>query len=351
MKKYLKYILVQLIIVFLIIEVGLRISGVMKVYSEKTGYGYLSYYNQKMNGWYHTRRPNSIVEINQPEFSHTFNTNQYGFRDKEWKIEKEDGMKRLIVFGDSYTEGDGVEQEYSFPSVLERKLNKSNPKWEVFNAGVNGSDPFFYYKFLKYEIAKYQPDFILMMVNYSDFRDYIYRGGLDRFSAVDTTTVNRKGPWWEPFYKYSHTFRIPARIFFTRELTPKYRVDEYYLESIDSITSILRKSEIITNHFGADFIAVTHPEAYFLYYDGEKYMDLLRKSMQQYGTPYVCIYENMKTAFQNLDKEEYMWPINAHFNEFGYKKMAYAVYDEIMKHYPDFFKITASPQLSEIDGF
>lgn len=49
-------------------------------------------------------------------------------------------QKKLIVLGDSLTEGYGVAKEAAFPAVLEKKLHEAGKKeWSVVNAGVSGS--------------------------------------------------------------------------------------------------------------------------------------------------------------------------------------------------------------------
>ena len=44
--------------------------------------------------------------------------------------------KKLVIIGDSLTEGFGVTREQSFPGLLQTKLGE---KWKVINAGISGS--------------------------------------------------------------------------------------------------------------------------------------------------------------------------------------------------------------------
>ena len=49
-------------------------------------------------------------------------------------------QKKLVVLGDSLTEGYGVAQNAAFPALLEQKLHAAGKKeWTVVNAGVSGS--------------------------------------------------------------------------------------------------------------------------------------------------------------------------------------------------------------------
>jgi acyl-CoA thioesterase-1 len=46
---------------------------------------------------------------------------------------------KLLILGDSLTEGYGVNEEYSFPSVLESILLKNKYNYKVINGGISGS--------------------------------------------------------------------------------------------------------------------------------------------------------------------------------------------------------------------
>jgi acyl-CoA thioesterase-1 len=49
-------------------------------------------------------------------------------------------QKKLVVLGDSLTEGYGVAKDSAFPAVLEKLLHEAGKKeWTVINAGVSGS--------------------------------------------------------------------------------------------------------------------------------------------------------------------------------------------------------------------
>ncbi len=51
-----------------------------------------------------------------------------------------DGVRRIAVLGDSFTEGQGVKEDDTYPRVLERLLNAGGGRWEVLNCGRRASD-------------------------------------------------------------------------------------------------------------------------------------------------------------------------------------------------------------------
>ena len=46
---------------------------------------------------------------------------------------------KLVVLGDSLTEGYGVSKDSAFPALLEKKIKASGKNWTVVNAGISGS--------------------------------------------------------------------------------------------------------------------------------------------------------------------------------------------------------------------
>jgi lysophospholipase L1-like esterase len=66
--------------------------------------------------------------------------NPHGFRDLPFGP-KRPGVRRLVVLGDSFTEGQGVKEADTYPRVLERLLRASGSgDWEVRNCGRRAAD-------------------------------------------------------------------------------------------------------------------------------------------------------------------------------------------------------------------
>jgi len=75
--------------------------------------------------------------------------------------------KKLVVLGDSLTEGYGVAKEQAFPAILEKKITASGKKWTVVNAGVSGSTTASALGRLKW-LLKSKPDLILIALGAND---------------------------------------------------------------------------------------------------------------------------------------------------------------------------------------
>ncbi len=63
-------------------------------------------------------------------------TNTQGFRDRERVFARDRDAPRVVAVGDSFTWGAGVDYDASFVTLLERALQDTEPRAEVFNLGV-----------------------------------------------------------------------------------------------------------------------------------------------------------------------------------------------------------------------
>jgi lysophospholipase L1-like esterase len=71
---------------------------------------------------------------------YTVYINSMGIRDTELKPKLENGVRRMIILGDSFTFGQTADDETLFSTRLERNLNgsKTGRQYDVVNAGVPG---------------------------------------------------------------------------------------------------------------------------------------------------------------------------------------------------------------------
>jgi lysophospholipase L1-like esterase len=104
------------------------------------------------------------------------------------------GVRRIVIFGDSFAEGQGVKQADTLARVLERLLQERAPgRYEVRNCGRRGTD--FPELFDAFEDAlRYEPDLVVYTLTLNDavqplaFRErqaYVNDWILDRTKAPD----------------------------------------------------------------------------------------------------------------------------------------------------------------------
>jgi lysophospholipase L1-like esterase len=130
-----------------------------------------------------------------PGWSVTFSTDALGLRDREY--DPDDRAERVVVVGDSYTFGFGVEAEETFPKVAERDLMKTSlAGLEVVNAGVSGYGPLEEAAFLKRVAPRFKPRAVVMAF----FEGNDVRNAIEyplRFTMGPEGYLHREG--WDPF--------------------------------------------------------------------------------------------------------------------------------------------------------
>lgn len=124
----------------------------------------------------HIHRPYARREYNSPEYRKgkiVLKTNNLGFReDTDTKVNKTEGVIRILVTGDSHIDG-VVNNNESFSYVLENKLNSVNQttKFEILNGGV-GYYGFDHYPLFLYKYLFLKPDiYIVVIYTGNDFLD------------------------------------------------------------------------------------------------------------------------------------------------------------------------------------
>lgn len=77
-------------------------------------------------------------------------------------------QKKLIVLGDSLSEGYGVAKDAAYPALLEKMLHEAGKKeWSVINAGVSGSTTASGISRMKW-LFKSKPDAVLLVLGAND---------------------------------------------------------------------------------------------------------------------------------------------------------------------------------------
>lgn len=120
----------------------------------------------------HSLVPNSDCRFKTKEWDVDFKVNAQGLRDNNYSLQKPLDTFRILMLGDSFVEGFGVNIEDTYGKILEKSLNEnSSKKIEVINAGVSGWSPLSEYLYLREYGMLYQPDLVVLNLNATDFFD------------------------------------------------------------------------------------------------------------------------------------------------------------------------------------
>lgn len=120
--------------------------------------------------------------------------NGLGFRDVDHAIRAEPGVRRLLVVGDSYTYGTGIERpEDRFGARLVGGLaRETSLEWEVLNAGERDTHTLDHLDFLD-RMLVFRPDVVVLLYVFNDI-DYLDRRPRSGLSEAPTSVWSRLRP-------------------------------------------------------------------------------------------------------------------------------------------------------------
>jgi len=117
-------------------------------------------------GWRHTSSRRKYF-TNEDGERNLVILNEYGHRGREYGQARTAGKYRVLVLGDSFTEGVAVGEDQVFTRLLEA----SDPDLEVMNAGVSAWGTVQQYLYLRDEGIGFQPNRVLVMYYTNDLTD------------------------------------------------------------------------------------------------------------------------------------------------------------------------------------
>ena len=150
----------------------------------------------------HTLIPEKTCQFKTSEWDISYKINALGLRDKERSLEKPANTFRLLMLGDSFTEGWGVDHDKILSALLENKLNQTSQsfRFEVINAGVSAYSPILEYLYMKNKGLNFKPDLVILNFDPNDFAD---DQGFAQFAKFDQSgTPLSVSPKLPEVYRY-----------------------------------------------------------------------------------------------------------------------------------------------------
>jgi len=320
-----------------IAELFFRYNGRYATFNEKYGKPYHSLFDSDHNSWYHVYPPHGVTSQTLKEYAYSILANNEGLLDKDFTTAKTPNAFRIMVIGDSFVQGMGAETDSTLPRQLEGILRSrygSDPEIEVWNCGIGNSDPYFEYKLFADRLLKYNPDYVIEVVNFTDITDVILRGGNKRFNADSSVSYNAP-PWFEPLYAKSFLVRsIVHDVLRYNWLFLKPKQDaEARNQSAKMIESVLKDFEKLCIASHIPLLVAFHPGQNELEPKTEYTMQSIVNYCDSVHIPETDIRACMLTRGLAGEKaKEFYWPIDGHCNRFGYQVFAQCISAPIMQY-------------------
>ncbi len=123
---------------------------------------------------HHKLVPNSYSQLQQRDFSYVQRVNNFGLRGPDVAAGKPPDTYRILMLGDSFTMGKGVEDNETFSALLQESLNRrleacdGGTSLEILNAGVDGYAPILSFIQLTRELHVLEPDMVVLNLDMND---------------------------------------------------------------------------------------------------------------------------------------------------------------------------------------
>ena len=167
---------------------------------------------------------------------YSFQTNANGFRGKDWDVSP--GRKNVVVLGDSFAFGWGVEENQTFAALLEKRLRQIDPAVQVLNMAQSGYsldqilnvydlygnsfDPIFIVYLYCFNDPIEPPPFINGEFDYKNFRMKVPRQAWEEEARNNNTNIWRLERSWKGSYVFAfyNNYLLP---FFVDKRSSEFR--------------------------------------------------------------------------------------------------------------------------------
>ena len=161
-------------------------------------------------------KPNSKIKVND----YILETNSFGLRDKDYNLTKPEKTYRMALLGGSYEMGWGVNNNETFESLTEEKLNKNNTdsvikNFEIINFAVPGYHLVQQVELCNSTVFNFKPNAVIYMAHTDEGRRL-----LDHIADFIQNGTNLKYPFLNKIKALSRVKQSMSKIEIKEHLEP-----------------------------------------------------------------------------------------------------------------------------------
>ncbi len=307
--------------------------------------------------WDHMPPPNSrilhaLFDLERYPEPFVFETNSYGLRyPRELAVPKPEGVTRILVMGDSFTEG--YYYEDTVARHLERRLAATFPmrRFEVINAGVSSYSPILHYLRLKHQLLALEPDAVILNIDASDVFDDYWRARPQTTFASDGEPLASGGPvrWYNRLLEWvkahSYLVRVMSWVVQTRGAThdrPERGFFDHHWKlppesaawqaEVDFCLATIRRIVELCQARHVDLTITTYPYEQHFRPDpsGQLWHRAVEARLERFcveqGVPFFSAFDGMARALR--DGREIFWVGDRHYTPLGQRIWAGLIADD-----------------------
>ena len=234
-------------------------------------------------------------------------TNSIGFFDKEVrKVEKFNNKKRILLIGDSFIEGSGIDYEKTFFGLLSKHLGDKN---EVLNSALASYSPSIYFKKTEHFINQgYKFDQALVFLDVSDIFDELFI----KFNSEGEILINNKNNklnfFKKNFYASGNFLRDNSVIFKSLYvISDKAEILKNYIKLRAKTAKSLNKNFFQIDKDEITFYRMTHIDRGYWTFDNKTY-DYVKEGIIQSEKYLLKLFELLKENNISSTLIVYPWP-------------------------------------------
>jgi lysophospholipase L1-like esterase len=281
--------------------------------------------------------------------------NADGFRDLDYPLEKKVTFFRIMVIGDSFTFGQGVNLEDTYSKQLERRLNDMGKTSEVISCGVIGYGMWQYLETLERKVIPYKPDLVILGLFIDDIpssvsphRDLQNWPGTNPFVKDASGLMSRSYLWnflknsitfVETKYRYLRGHNYLKGIEKRKEATgPAHPESTWYpimygklpKDIYSDFAETLHTFMRICETANIQVLVVLIPDAAQMHEPERQEVNLfVAQTCKDIGVPFVDV-------TKRFEKEEdprtlYLFPLDAHASPKGHRLIADSIFEQLQE--------------------
>ena len=266
--------------------------------------------------YHHDILPNiDQIEVWGGQIKQRLITNSIGFRDKEVrKIEKVNiQQKRILLVGDSFIEGSGLNFQYTLAGQLQRNLGND---FEVLNSAVGSYSPSIYYKKIKYYIEEgYKFDQALVFLDVSDIYDEMFIKFNEQGDILTYEKTKERPIYKTVFYSIGRVLRDNSTIFrFFNILSDRTELIKNYIKLKIKASKELKKDFFKTTRDDVMFYRMTHIDRGFWTFNDKKFNEV-QQGLLQSEKYLIKLFELLRENDINSTLIVYPWPTQIYYGD------------------------------------
>ncbi len=242
-------------------------------------------------------------------------TNSLGFRDKEIRLIKKDNkkQKRLLLIGDSFIEGSGLNYEDTVAGNLDVFLGE---KYEILNSAVGSYSPSIYYKKTKFYLDKgYKFDKALIFLDLSDIMDELFIKFNDQGEILTAQVAKKQHIHKKLFYSLGRFLRDNTVLFrFFSILSDKTEITKNYLKLKYKASVELKKNFLNVKRDDVMFYKMTHIDRGFWTFNDEEFSKV-QKGLKQSEIYLEKLFNLLKNNNIKSTLIVYPWPTQIYYGD------------------------------------